>query len=137
MDVLQADRLHLYDAPGDGASGVWRAGDARADVVAQFFQVLVSVGFQVAGSGNGDESFHGAIICRGRGSLLAFTGSGDRGPRSQQQERRAAQKREDFSSHARAPFLMSGKSRERKNSGCDAQPSLDTPPAGAPRYLKL
>src|SRR5271156_3611063 len=92
----------------------------------------------VAGAGNGDESFHGAIVrggC-GRGSLLSFTGRGNCGPRCEQQERCAANEREDFSSHAKAPFLMSGKSRERKNGGCDAAPRLGGSRGGVPRYLK-
>src|SRR5271168_2947802 len=93
----------------------------------------------VAGAGNGDESFRGAIVRSGGGrrSLLSFTGSGDRGPRRQQQERRAAEEREDFSSHAKAPFLMSEKSRERKNGGCAAAPRLGGSRGGVPRYLKL
>jgi hypothetical protein len=114
VDIVQADGFHLYNAPGDGASGVGRAGDARTDVVTQFFEVLVSVGFHVAGAGDGDESFHGAVVGRGCGSLLSFTWGGNCGARRQQQERRAAQEREDFSSHAKAPFLMPGKSRGKK-----------------------
>src|SRR5271154_4374321 len=92
----------------------------------------------VAGAGNGDESFRGAIVRSGggRGSLLSFTGRGNCGPRRQQQERRAAEEREDFSCHAKAPFLMSGKSRERKNGGRDAPPRLGGSRCGVPRYLK-
>jgi hypothetical protein len=67
--------------------------------------------------------------------LLLFTWSGNCGPRCEQQERCAAYEREDFSSHAKAPFLVSGKSRERKIGNCAAATSWCAP-GGALRYNK-
>ena len=62
VDILQADGFHLGEAPVDGFLPAGSAGDAGADFVAEFGEVLEGVGVHGAFTGDFDEGGKGAVL---------------------------------------------------------------------------
>ena len=73
MHVFEANRFHFFHAPLDSAARFRRARHARADVITEFFEILVCVRVHRAGAGNGRESFKSAVI-RGNRDIVRAGG---------------------------------------------------------------
>ena len=89
VHVLQADGLHLGEAPVDGVLRGGSAGDAGADFIAEFGEVLEGVGVHGAFAGNFDQGGQRAVLRRAFG--LGYIVGLDRESRQRDHEKRHRQ----------------------------------------------
>ena len=106
VDIFEADGFHFFHAPGDRRGGFGRAGDAGANVVAEFLEIFVGVGFHRAAPATAASAFSvPSSMVKATLALRCPELRWRDGAKTKRGQRDAHQARE-FSNHAKNSFRV-------------------------------